>query len=54
MRYIYDIVADILGCEVTLLRMPDGQDSDDEDTRHAVEEGLKGRGNLGRSIFDRL
>src|SRR5438045_8612215 len=38
MRYIYDIIGGILGCDVTLSRMPDGRDSDDEDTRCA--EGL--------------
>src|SRR5436190_14105754 len=33
MRYIYDIVESILGCNITLSRMPKGKDSSDEDTQ---------------------
>ena len=43
MRYIYDIVEGILGCDVILSRMFDGQDSDDEDTRWknvSTDEGI--------------
>jgi hypothetical protein len=45
MRYVYDIVEGILGCDVILSRMPDGQDSDDDDVRWrkvSNDEGILG------------
>ena len=45
MRYVYDIIQTILGCDVILSRMSDGQDSNDEDTRWRkvlIDEGILG------------